>query len=132
LARKLEIIPNGDLDMKLPTLSKAFIALGIFASLAYTVSAAADQGVTPGSLINSIETAPLQPTLEQQQQLTETLSEKVILGCAYCATTSDIQITELGLMEVTTVIGTEPFNRSRVAFTRLHQISTFNAPETHL
>jgi len=119
--------------MKSTTLNKALIALCIFASLTYAVGATADQGVNLVNSIQLIETTPLQPTLEQQQQLTENLSARVLFSCSYCSITSDFQMTEFGRMEVTNVIGgIELLNRSRFASTRLHQISTFNALETHL
>lgn len=119
--------------MKLTRLNKNLMALCAATCLLFANSSAADQvlEINSGSSFNSIEIEDFQPAVAQQQ-LTESLWSSVLTDCSYCSPTYEMQTTELGRMEVVTVIGTAPLGRSRDALGRLHQNSTFNARETHL
>lgn len=121
--------------MKSTTLNKAVAILGAVIGLAFTTQATAEQelSLNLASPAAAIEVAGLQPTTEQQQQLTEELWAKALPSCSYCTATSQMQTTESGIVEVTTVIGSIPdVSYGRLASMRLRQFSTFNAPETHL
>lgn len=109
--------------------TKTHFALAILAMtscLSFATGAAADSDVLLSANTDSIEVADLEATAEQQIQMTEMLWAEVLSDCLYCAVASEIQTTELGTMEVTTVIGTPVTDR------RMREFSTFNARETHL